>query len=237
MAVYTHINKTDLIDLFQGIGEIENVKGITEGVENTNYLVTLNNSKKLIFTIFEKRTKESDLPFFNSAMKEFQENGINCPVPLEIKGQSIFKVKNKPCAIYTFIEGTQIQESNNESIVSLASFVANLHKVGLKSNLKRENNMLKPSWNYICNKFKDYNGDHSVELKNVTQEINKIESLFPNNIRVGLIHADLFKDNIFFNQHNQVSGIIDFFFTCSDSIVYDLATLVNAWFFSNNLFS
>ena len=237
MAVYTHINKTDLIDLFQGIGEIKNVKGITEGVENTNYLVTLNNSKKLIFTIFEKRTKESDLPFFNSAMKEFQENGINCPVPLEIKGQSIFKVKNKPCAIYTFIEGTQIQESNHESIVSLASFVANLHKVGLKSNLKRENNMLKPSWNYICNKFKDYNGDHSIELKNVTQEINKIESLFPNNIRVGLIHADLFKDNIFFNQHNQVSGIIDFFFTCSDSIVYDLATLVNAWFFSENLFS
>jgi homoserine kinase type II len=237
MAVYTHINKADLLDLFQSIGEIKNIKGITEGVENTNYLVTLNDNKKLIFTIFEKRTKEDDLPFFNNAMKEFQENGINCPVPLEIAGQNIFKVKDKPCAIYTFIEGAQIQKSNQESIISLASFVSNLHKVGLRSNLKRENNMLKPTWNYICSKFQDYNGEYSKELEDVIKEIKEIESLFPSNIRVGLIHADLFKDNIFFNQYNQVSGIIDFFFTCSDSIVYDLATLVNAWFFKGSLFS
>ena len=236
MAVYTHIEKTDLTDFFQGLGKIKNIKGITEGVENTNYLVSLVDNKKLIFTIFEKRTKESDLPFFNNAMKEFQENGINCPVPIEIKGQNIFKIKNKPCAIYTFIEGSQIQKSNQESLESLASFVANLHKVGLKSNLKRENNMLKPTWNYICNKFHDYDGDYSNELKLIVDEIKEIESLFPNDVRIALIHADLFKDNIFFNQNNQVSGIIDFFFTCSDSIVYDMATLVNAWFFNGESF-
>ena len=236
MAVYTNINQIDLIDLFQGLGQIKNIAGITEGVENTNYLVSLENNKKFIFTIFEKRTKESDLPFFNNAMKEFQENGINCPIPLEIEGQNIFKVKNKPCAIYSFIEGAQVKKLNQKNIESLAEFVANIHKVGLKSKLKRENNMLKPTWNYICSKFHDYSGNYSNELKLVVEEIKEIENLFPKDIRVALIHADLFKDNIFFNQNSQVSGIIDFFFTCSDSIVYDLATLVNAWFFNGKFF-
>lgn len=235
MAVYTHIEKPDLLELFQEIGNVESIKGITEGVENTNYLVNLQNHKKFIFTIFEKRTKESDLPFFNNAMSEFQKNGINCPLPIQIQGNDIFRIKGKPCAIYSFIEGSPVKNLNSKIIISLADFAAKLHMVGIKSKLIRENNMLKPTWDFISKKFQDYKGSYSVELETALQEIIQIENKFPRGIRKALIHADLFKDNIFFNQ-DEVSGIIDFFFTCSDSIVYDLATLVNAWFFDGKKF-
>tara|TARA_Y100000996_G_scaffold279960_2_gene220831 strand:- start:6 stop:944 length:939 start_codon:yes stop_codon:yes gene_type:complete len=235
MAVYTTIDKKDIEHLFEDIGEINELIGITEGVENTNYLIKLKNNKKFIFTIFEKRTKASDLPFFNNAMKEFKDNGINCPVAINVKNQNIFSIKKKPCAIYSFIEGNQITSINDKILNSLSSLISHIHKVGFNSKLKRENNMLKPSWIYILNKFNNYDGSHSNELKEIKNEISNLENKFPRNIRHSLIHADLFKDNIFF-QNDEVSGIIDFFFTCSDSIVYDLATFINAWFFKNNNF-
>ena len=235
MAVYTLIDKKDIEHLFHEIGEITDLIGITEGVENTNYLIKINNNKKFIFTIFEKRTKASDLPFFHEAMNEFKNNGINCPIAIDIKEQNIFNIKDKPCAIYSFIEGSQIKSINEKNLNSLASFLSNIHKVGVKSKLKRENNMLKPSWNYIIKKFDDYKGSHINELKEIKSEILNLEDKFPSNMRQALIHADLFKDNIFF-KNDEVCGLIDFFFTCSDSIVYDLATFINAWFFENNNF-
>ncbi len=235
MAVYTKINKKDIEHLFKDIGEINEVNGIMEGVENTNYLIKVENNKKYIFTIFEKRTEASDLPFFNEAMEEFKSNGINCPIAINIKNKNIFIIKEKPCAIYSFIEGSQITNMNKNNLTSLGSFISHIHRVGLNSKLKRENNMLIPSWNYILNKFDGYNGNHSNELKEIKNEILNLENKFPKNIRHALIHADLFKDNIFFHD-DKVSGLIDFFFTCSDSIVYDLATLINAWFFKNNNF-
>ena len=235
MAVYTKINLEDITPLFRKIGEIQSVEGITEGVENTNYLITLKNEKKLIFTIFEKRTKSSDLPFFNSAMLEFNQSGINCPSAISVNNKTVFKVHNKPCAIYSFIEGAKIKNPNDENLESLGDFISDIHEVGLKSNLKRENDMLIPTWKYIIDKFGDYQGKHKSELKNVISIVNDLHDKFPKNLRKALIHADLFKDNIFF-QDNKVSGLIDFFFTCNDSIVYDLATLINAWFFDEQSF-
>ena len=235
MAVYTEIDAKDIGHLFDKIGEIQSLEGITEGVENTNYLVTLKDQKKLIFTIFEKRTKASDLPFFNNAMLEFSAAGINCPSAISIKNKTIFEIKKKPCAVYSFIEGKKIGKPNIKNLESLANFISNIHKVGLKSNLRRENDMLVPTWRYIIKKFDNYQGQYKSELKNVINLINNLQDQFPNNLRTALIHADLFKDNIFFINDN-VSGIIDFFFTCNDSIVYDLATLINAWFFDTQKF-
>ncbi|MDB2565033.1 homoserine kinase [Alphaproteobacteria bacterium] len=235
MAVYTIIENQDINYLFQQFGGIESMRGITEGVENTNYLINCNNNKKYILTIFEKRTKASDIPFFHRAMKEFSLNGINCPTPIIVNEKDIFKAKEKPCAIYSFVNGTKITSLNDQVIISLSKSISKIHHIGIESRLYRENNMLKPTWKYILGKFKDYKGKSYDELNYVFNIIKILENKFPKNLKSALVHGDLFKDNIFF-ENDEVSGFIDFFFTCSDTIVYDLATLINAWFFNLNGF-
>ena len=108
MAVYTSVTYKDAQELFRPLGEIEILEGIKEGVENTNYLVNLTDSKKYILTIFEKRTKEVDLPYFNNLMKLFYDNNISCPLSVTIDNKNLFKIKGKPCCIYTFVEGPLI---------------------------------------------------------------------------------------------------------------------------------
>ena len=235
MAVYTKIIEQDIGHLFQEYDGIEQLNGITEGVENTNYLVETNNQKKFIFTIFEKRTNETDLPFFHKAMNEFNQNGITCPTPIIINKNDIFKIKKKSCAIYSFIEGRQITTLNNEALISLSKNISAIHNIGSQSNLFRENNMLLTSWKFIINKFKNYDGKNKIEFAHINNLILSLENQFPKNLKKSLIHGDLFKDNIFF-KNNEVSGFIDFFFTCTDTIVYDLATLINAWFFNYEKF-
>ena len=235
MAVYTKITDQDIGYLFQEYDGIEQVNGIAEGVENTNYLVVTNNQKKFIFTIFEKRTKETDLPFFHKAMNEFSQNGITCPTPIIINKNDIFKIKEKPCAIYSFIEGRKITTLNTKAIISLSKNISAIHNIGSQSNLFRENNMLLTSWKFIINKFKNYDGKNKSEFAHIKNLILSLENQFPKNLKKSLIHGDLFKDNIFF-KNNEVSGFIDFFFTCTDTIVYDLATLINAWFFNYEKF-
>lgn len=235
MAVYTKITEQDIGHLFQEYDGIEQLNGITEGVENTNYLVETNNQKKFIFTIFEKRTNETDLPFFHKAMNEFNQNGITCPTPITINKNDIFKIKKKSCAIYSFIEGRQITTLNNEALISLSKNTSVIHNIGSQSNLFRENNMLLTSWKFIINKFKNYDGKNKSEFAHINNLIPSLENQFPKNLKKSLIHGDLFKDNIFF-KNNEVSGFIDFFFTCTDTIVYDLATLINAWFFNYEKF-
>ena len=235
MAVYTKITDQDIGYLFQEYDGIEQVNGIAEGVENTNYLVVTNNKKKFIFTIFEKRTKETDLPFFHKAMNEFSQNGITCPTPIIINKNDIFKIKEKPCAIYSFIEGRKITTLNTKAIISLSKNISAIHNIGSQSNLFRENNMLLNSWKFIINKFKNYDGENKKEFAHINNLIISLENQFPKNLKKSLIHGDLFKDNIFF-KNNEVSGFIDFFFTCTDTIVYDLATLINAWFFNYEKF-
>ncbi len=235
MAVYTKITEQDIEHLFQEYDGIEQLNGITEGVENTNYLVETNNQKKFIFTIFEKRTNETDLPFFHKAMNEFSQNGITCPTPIIINKNDIFKIKKKPCAIYSFIEGRQITTLNKEALISLSKNISVIHNIGSQSNLFRENNMLLTSWKFIINKFKNYDGKNKIEFAHINNLIPSLENQFPKNLKKSLIHGDLFKDNIFF-KNNEVSGFIDFFFTCTDTIVYDLATLINAWFFNYEKF-
>ena len=235
MAVYTKITEQDIGHLFQEYDGIEQLNGITEGVENTNYLVETNNQKKFIFTIFEKRTNETDLPFFHKAMNEFNQNGITCPTPIIINKNDIFKIKKKSCAIYSFILSRQITTLYNKALISLTKKISAIHNIGSQSNLFRENNIVLISWKFIINKFKNYDGKNKSEFAHINNLIPSLENQFPKNLKKSLIHGDLFKDNIFF-KNNEVSGFIDFFFTCTDTIVYDLATLINAWFFNYEKF-
>ena len=236
MAVYTTITQTEAQQLFKPLGEIKKFEGIREGVENTNYLVHLDDSKKYILTIFEKRTDEKDLPYFNKLMKLFHSNGVSCPLSVTIKNEDLFRVNEKPCCIYSFVEGRPLLEINKENLNSLGSSIAHLHKSGINSKLFRKNMMLLPSWKNITESFsRNSTKIHIDEYNYILDSINFLQDKFPDNLRQINIHADLFKDNIFFLD-NQVSGFIDFFFSCTDTVVYDLATFVNAWFFQDNKF-
>ena len=236
MAVYTEVSLSEAQELFQPLGKVIKFDGIKEGVENTNYLVQLSDTKKFILTLFEKRTKEQDLPYFNNLMKLFYDNGISCPLSLTLNKKNLFKIKDKPCCIYSFIEGKPVMKPNLEQLKSLGNSIAQLHQFGDHSELFRENIMLLPSWKFITNQFAKKETKINIkEYKYILNNINTLSDSFPENLRKINIHADLFKDNIFFID-NQVSGFIDFFFSCTDSIVYDLATFVNAWFFSENKF-
>ena len=236
MAVYTSITYKDAQELFQSLGVIEKLEGIKEGVENTNYLVTLNGSKKYILTIFERRTKKEDLPYFNNLMSLFYKSGISCPLSITIKNENLFKIREKTCCIYTFVKGRPLLNTNKEQINSLGKSVAKLHRSGENTKLFRKNMMLLPSWKYIKESFSEREPNINIkEYKYILENINYLQDKFPSNLRQFNIHADLFKDNIFFLD-NQVSGFIDFFFSCTDTVVYDLATFVNAWFFQDNKF-
>ncbi len=236
MAVYTEVSLSEAQELFQPLGEVIKFDGIKEGVENTNYLVQLSDTKKFILTLFEKRTKEQDLPYFNNLMKLFYDNGISCPLSLTLNKKNLFKIKDKPCCIYSFIEGKPVMKPNLEQLKSLGNSIAQLHQFGDHAELFRENIMLLPSWKFITNQFAKKETKINIkEYKYILNNINTLSDSFPENLRKINIHADLFKDNIFFID-NQVSGFIDFFFSCTDSIIYDLATFVNAWFFSENKF-
>ncbi len=236
MAVYTEVSLSEAQELFQPLGKIIEFEGIKEGVENTNYLVKLSDNKKFILTLFEKRTEEQDLPYFNNLMKLFYENGISCPLSLTLNNKNLFKIKGKSCCIYSFIEGRPVVKPNLEQLKSLGNSIAKLHQFGDHSELFRENMMLLPTWKFITSQFsKNETKLYSSEYKYIFNNIHKLSDSFPQNLRKINIHADLFKDNIFF-VGNQVSGFIDFFFSCTDTIIYDLATFVNAWFFSKNKF-
>ncbi len=236
MAVYTEVSLSEAQELFQPLGKIIEFEGIKEGVENTNYLVKLSDNKKFILTLFEKRTEEQDLPYFNNLMKLFYDNGISCPLSLTLNNKNLFKIKGKPCCIYSFIEGSPVVKPNLEQLKSLGNSIAKLHQFGDYSELFRENMMLLPTWKFITSQFsKNETKINSSEYKYILNNIHTLSDSFPQNLRKINIHADLFKDNIFF-VGDQVSGFIDFFFSCTDTIIYDLATFVNAWFFSENKF-
>ena len=236
MAVYTEVSLSEAQELFQPLGKIIEFDGIKEGVENTNYLVKLSDNKKFILTLFEKRTEEQDLPYFNNLMQLFYDNGISCPLSLTLNNKNLFKIKGKPCCIYSFIEGRPVVKPNLEQLKSLGNSIAQLHQFGDHSELFRENMMLLPTWKFITSQFSKYETKlNSSEYKYILNNIHTLSDSFPQNLRKINIHADLFKDNIFF-VGNQVSGFIDFFFSCTDTIIYDLATFVNAWFFSENKF-
>ncbi len=236
MAVYTEVSLSEAQELFQPLGKIIEFEGIKEGVENTNYLVKLSDNKKFILTLFEKRTEEQDLPYFNNLMKLFYDNGISCPLSLTLNNKNLFKIKGKPCCIYSFIEGSPVMKPNLEQLKSLGNSIAKLHQFGDYSELFRENMMLLPTWKFITSQFsKNETKINSSEYKYILNNIHTLSDSFPQNLKKINIHADLFKDNIFF-VGDQVSGFIDFFFSCTDTIIYDLATFVNAWFFSENKF-
>ena len=229
MAVYTKINRRDisLINKKFNIENFKNFKGIKQGIENTNYLLKSKNNK-FILTIFEKRVLKKEIPFFIKLMDQLSALNIICPKPLKKKnGQFLIKLKNKTACIVSFLTGKSKKNLSLKNCYDIGKTVALIHLYTKKIKLFRTNSMgikkLKPLLNKI--KFK------SGEFKNLDKflEINlrDINKNWPKKLPKGIIHGDLFIDNIFFKK-NKLSGIIDFYFAANDYFMYEISICVNA---------
>ena len=235
MAVYTKINKKDLLIINKKFVDKKFIsfKGIRQGIENTNYLLKSKN-EKFILTIFEKRVLKKELPFFMKLMDQLSNSKINCPKPLKNKnGDYLFKLKNKSACIVTFLKGKDKRILNLKNCYDIGKMVAEMHSSTKKIKLYRKNSMgiknLNPLFNSI--KFK------SKKFTNIEKflKINfiDIKKKWPKKLPNGIIHGDLFIDNIFFN-NNKVSGIIDFYFAANDYFMYEIAICVNALCFDKS---
>ncbi len=234
MAVFTKINNKEIsyIESQFNFGKIKAFKGIKKGIENTNYLI-LTKNKKYILTIFEKRIhggcKYKDLLFFTKLMAKLSKFKIKCPNPIRSKkGNYIFKLKNKNACIVTFLKGKDKKQLSVKDCFTVGKNVAKLHKVSTKINLYRKNTLAVYSWARLLSKIDHRINKVSKNLKQfVKSDLKYIKKNWPENLPNGIIHCDLFIDNIFFNRNN-FFGFIDFYFSSNDYLVYELATCINA---------
>lgn len=236
MAVYTKLAHQEVEQFLEqyNINNFKDYKGITEGVENTNYFInTL--EQDYILTIYEKRVDENDLPFFINLLSNLSENKFPCPKPIANKNnEKINKIKNKNAALVTFLNGQSKNKINSEECFEIGKITAQLHEITKKFNINRKNNLSIESWQNIFEKIvkQKIDLDESI-IKKTKNYLNFLKDKWPKNLPQGIIHADLFPDNIFFTK-NKVSGIIDFYFACNDFFAYEIAICINSICFDNN---
>ena len=230
MAVYTKLSKNELIDFFSkyNLGNLLNYKGIKEGIENTNYFIQTEKGK-FILTLYEKRIEEKDLPFFISLMRNLFDKKFPSPEPIINKnGNYISQILKKKAAVVSFLEGNAKKNLDPNNCYQVGVCAAKLHLITKNLTGKRKNKLSVNSWKDIYNKIKK---DCSKIHKNLPEIIEKnlyeIEKNWPKNIPAGIIHADLFPDNIFF-KNDKLSGIIDYYFSCFDFYAFEIAICLNA---------
>ena len=237
MAIYTKVTSQEAKIILRNyeIGKLKKIKGIKQGIENTNYLI-ITSAGKFILTLFEKRVISKELPFFMDLMLHLNNENILCPKPLKSKkNKTIFKIKNKYASICSFIYG---KEKTNHTLLecrSVGKHIAKLHIAGKKSKLYRKNNLSINSW-ILLNKLINKKGNR--KISGICKYLNKIlinlKKKWPTELPKGIIHGDLFPDNIFFIK-KKFTGFIDFYFACTDFLIYDIAICINAICFDKKI--
>ncbi len=236
MAVYTDVPDEELKAFIAeyAIGEVVSCKGIAEGVENSNYLLRTE-SAAYILTIYEKRVDPADLPFFLALMEHLAAQGIACPTPIHGKdGKALRRLCGKPAAIVSFLDGLWPRRIHPFHCAGVGGALARLHNASAGFAQSRINNLSLAGWEGLyraCAPRADtVKAGLADELK---RELEDLKRLWPKSLPQGVIHADLFPDNVFFRGET-VSGIIDFYFACTDFFAYDLAICLNAWCFESD---
>jgi len=230
MAVYTKLSSDKLSNFFlkYNLGKLLNHKEIKEGIENTNYFIQTEKGK-FVLTLYEKRVEEKDLPFFISLMRNLYDQNFPSPEPIINKnGSYISNILGKKAAVVSFLEGASKKILNPNDCREVGINTAKLHLITKNLTGKRENKLSINSWRIIYNKVKkDCSKIHPNLVSVIEKNLEEIEKNWPKNIPSGLIHADLFSDNIFF-KNNKLSGIIDYYFSCHDFYAFEIAICLNA---------
>ena len=239
MAVYTEVSDKELQGFVAqyDLGEVVSCKGIAEGVENTNYLLqTLSDGAagpgSYILTLYEKRVRPADLPFFLELMEHLAAHGISCPTPIHGRdGQALRKLCGRPAVIVSFLSGMWPKRSTPQQCAALGTALARMHVAGANFSMHRTNDMSIDGWQTLLNDTRAR--AHEVQpglADTLTAEFDYLSANWPQDLPTGVIHADLFPDNVFF-LGDELSGLIDFYFACNDFLSYDLAVCLNAWCF------
>ncbi len=230
MAVYTKLSENNLKEFFlkYNLGKLIKYKGIKEGIENTNYFIQTEKGK-YILTLYEKRIEEKDLPFFIGLMKNLFDKNFPCPEPIINKnGNYITEILGKKAAVISFLQGESKKKLTPNDCREIGLNTAKLHLITKNLTLKRKNKLSTDSWRKIYNNVKkDCSRIHPNLIEVIEKNLYEIEKGWPNNIPAGIIHADLFTDNIFFKD-GKMSGIIDYYFSCNDFYAFEIAICLNA---------
>ena len=236
MAVYTEVSDEDLVAFVAGydIGEVLSCKGIAEGIENSNYLLGAD-SGTYILTLYEKRVRESDLPFFLGLMEHLAARGVPCPIPLKDRdGRSLRRLAGRPAALVTFLDGMWPRRPTPEHCAGLGQALARLHLAAQDFHLSRVNDLSVESWRALLDQCAARADEVKPGLAEALEaELEELEAGWPRALPAGVIHADLFPDNVFF-RGTALSGLIDFYFACNDVFAYDVAVCLNAWCFETD---
>ena len=229
MAVYTKINKKDLLYINKKFNDERflSFKGIKQGIENTNYLLKSKN-RKYILTIFEKRVSKKEIPFFMELMDELNTSKLNCPKPLKNKdGKYLINLKNKTACIVSFLQGKDKKSLNPKNCYDVGRVIAQMHLHTKKIKIFRKNSMGVKNLNPLLKSIKFKSKKFTNIDKFLKINFDNIKKKWPKKLPGGIIHGDLFIDNIFF-KNNKLSGIIDFYFAANDYFMYEIAICINA---------
>jgi homoserine kinase type II len=236
VAVYTDVVAEDLGAFLADydIGELLAYKGIAEGVENSNFLVHTSRGY-FILTLYEKRVSAEDVPFFLALMEHLHARGITCPQPVKNKrGEVLGRVAGRPAAVITFLDGMWIRRPTPSHCAALGAALAKLHLAGLDFAKSRANALSLAGWRALYHHCSARANEVQRDLAQfLAAELAYLEQAWPPNLPQGVIHADLFPDNVFF-LGNKLSGLIDFYFACTDALAYDVAICLNAWCFETD---
>jgi homoserine kinase type II len=233
MAVYTDVGEEELGAFLAGydLGALLSFKGIAEGVENTNYLLH-SQAGYFILTLYEKRVARADLPFFLGLMEHLAARGINCPQPVKTRSGTVLgDLAGRPAAIVTFLDGVWVRRPQVTHCAAVGRALAALHLAGRDFKLHRRNALSLAGWKTLA----DSAGPRADKVtpgltQIIARELDHLSRHWPGELPRGVIHADLFPDNVFFLSED-LSGLIDFYFACDDILAYDLAICLNAWCF------
>lgn len=237
MAVYTDVSDEELAAFVADydIGSVLACKGIAEGVENSNFLLHTE-AGYFILTLYEKRVDPADLPYFVGLMEHLAAAGISCPTPINGRdGQALRTLAGRPAAIVTFLDGMSVRRARPEHCAALGTALARMHLAGADFDMTRRNALTVGDWRPLFEMSRPRADEVCPGLAaEIERELDVLEGSWPRDLPVGQIHADLFTDNVFF-LGDELSGIIDFYFACTDFLAYDVAVCLNAWCFEPDM--
>lgn len=236
MAVYTEVGDAELEEFlkFYNLGALLSFKGIAEGVENSNFLLRTD-AGNFILTLYEKRVSEADLPFFLGLMQHLADRGINCPLPVKGRdGSALRTLAGRPAAIVSFLEGLWVRRPQVSHCAAVGCALAAMHEAGHDFPIRRPNALSVEGWRALVDATQSRADSVEPGLASlIAAEFAFLQSCWPSKLPDGVIHADLFPDNVFFLS-GELSGLIDFYFACNDILAYDLAICLNAWCFESD---
>lgn len=234
MAVYTQVS-TEALEAFLHpfpVGALVSAKGIAEGVENSNYLVETD-SGRFILTLYEKRVKPEDLPFFLGLMRHLAERDLPVPLPIaNTAGETLHQLSGRPACLIEFLTGVSVTAPATGHCRAVGAALARMHKAAADFPMTRANDLSLDGWRRLAAACRTQADDIAPGLRGqIDAALADLGARWPADLPIGAIHADLFPDNVLFLDHT-VSGLIDFYFACTDMLAYDLAVCLNAWCFS-----